>query len=251
MRSVFEEKEEGRDASLLRRISYAIAPLGVLAFWCCMVISARRYPSGYDWRYLSVSKLVYPERNPAGYLWAVAGIVLCSTCGLYWVHGLARRRNHAGTGYRPRGTRALQMGYLFMLCAVLPDWLLRIEKAHEILAALAFAGLLIGMVRLMFQTSENILLSRIRRPRSQARAYAFIVASVAVLPIVLAGLAQAYFYYVPEKFRWGGFSWSVQGWPVLLRFPFWEWITCIVLSVYMAGLSLATHGGQQTRKSGE
>ncbi|HET9390794.1 MAG TPA: hypothetical protein VFO44_14190, partial [Steroidobacteraceae bacterium] len=53
------------------------ASLGVLAFWGGMFIAERSYPSEYDWRYMTISSLVYGDRNPDGYLWARAGIVLC------------------------------------------------------------------------------------------------------------------------------------------------------------------------------
>jgi hypothetical protein len=252
MSPFFEIKKGISDKSFLRRVSCAMAILGVLAFWGGMLMAARRYPSGYDWRYMSVSKLLSPDRNPTGYLWASTGIVLCSLCGLCWAAVLAQYRTHEGAGDRPSGIRALQFGYFSMICAaVLPEWLLRVQKGHEILAILAFAGLLIGMIRLMFQTIERILRRRIRRFSGHARLYAFIVASVAVLPILLAGLAQAYFYYVPPELHGVSFSWRVRGWPVLLRFPFWEWVTCVVLSAYMVILSLATHAVYPHEKRGK
>jgi hypothetical protein len=252
MSPVFDVGKELPDTSFFRRLSCATALLGVLAFWGGMLMAARRYPAEYDWRYMPVSNLVSPGRNPAGYLWASAGIVFCGLCGLCWVAVLARRWKHEGAGDRPRGIRALQFGYFCMMCAaVLPQWLLRIQKGHELLASLAFAGLLVGMVRLMFQTIERILLRRTRRSSGRARLYAFIVAGAAVFPILLAGLAQAYFYYVPPELHWVHFSWRVRGWPVMLRFPFWEWIMCVVLSAYMVILTIATHAAYPTQKAGQ
>ncbi len=249
---VFEVKKKIQDKSFLRRATCATASAGVLAFWSGMLMAARRYPSGYDWRYMPVSNLVSPDHNPAGHLWASTGIVLCSLCGLCWAAIVVRHRTHEDAGGRPRGIRALQFGYFSMMgAAVLPTWLLRIQKGHEILAVFAFAGLLIGMVRLMFQTVERILLRRMRGLSGRARLYAFIAASVAVFPILLAGLAQAYFYYVPPELHWLSFSWRVRGWPVFLRFAFWEWVTCVVLSAYMAVLSMATYAVYPARKAGE
>jgi hypothetical protein len=165
---------------------------------------------------------------------------------LIWVAAVARRRKHTRAGDRPRGISALQFGYFCMICAaVLPKWLLRIRKGHEILAALAFAGLLIGMVRLMFQIVERILLRRMHGFSGHARVYAFVAAGTAVFPILLAGLAQAYFYYVPPDLHGGSFSWTVRGWPVLLRFPFWEWVLCAVLSAYMVILSYISDRNSQ------
>jgi len=53
-----------------QRAAYAGAAGGVLAFWCGMLIAARSYPSEYDWRYMTISSLVYAERNPNGHWWA-------------------------------------------------------------------------------------------------------------------------------------------------------------------------------------
>jgi hypothetical protein len=94
----FEVKKEGTNKSFLRWASYATALLGVLAFWGGggMLMAALRYPSEYDWRYMPVSNLLSPSRNPTGYLWASMGIVLCGLCGLCWAAVLAQRWNLEG-----------------------------------------------------------------------------------------------------------------------------------------------------------
>jgi hypothetical protein len=226
---------------ILRRASWAAAIFGVLAFWAGMMIAAQRYPSEYDWRYMPVSRLLSPVRDPDGYLWALAGIVLYSLCGLYWTALLARRWNQAGAQNRPGGIRALQFGYFFTIgAAMLPQWLLRIERGHELLTVLAFAGLCIGMVRLMFQTIEPTLMRKLRRFTGRARLLAGILAGAAVFPIVLAAMAQAYVHYALPELRWVSLSWRARGVPVYLSFAFWEWVTCFVLSAYAAILSLTT-----------
>jgi hypothetical protein len=246
----FEFKKEIPDKSFLRRISCATASLGVLAFWGGMLMAARKYPSEYDWRYMPVSNLLSLSRDPTGYLWASTGVLICSLCGLCWTAVLAQSWNHEGAGDRPSGIRALQFGYFWMICAVLlSKWLLRIQKGHEILAVLAFVGLLIGMIRLMFQTSERILRRRIHRFSGRARLYAAILASATVFPILLAGLAQAYVHYVLPELHWVSLSWRARGVPVYLSFAFWEWVTCVVLSAYMVILSLATYAVYPTREA--
>jgi hypothetical protein len=57
------------------------AALGVLAFWGGLWIAMRRYPSEFDWRYMTISSRVYPERDPDGYAWAWAGILICALGG--------------------------------------------------------------------------------------------------------------------------------------------------------------------------
>ncbi len=252
MSPAFRVKKDIPDEPFLQRASRVAAPVGVLAFWSGMLMAAGRYPSEYDWRYMPVSNLISSSRDPAGYLWAATGIVLCSICGLFWATVMAQRRNHKGAGDRPSGIRALQFGSLCMMCAaVLPQWLLPVQKGNEILAVLAFAGLCIGMVCLMFQTIKRILLRRMLGFIGQARLYAAIFASAAVLPIFLAGLAQAYVHYVLPELPWVNLSWRASGVPVYLSLALWEWITCAVLSVYMVILSLAAHVVYPTRNVGE
>ena len=248
----FEVNKDIPDKSFSRWASCAAAFLGVLAFWGGVLMAARRYPSEYDWRYMPVSNLLSPDRNPAGYLWTSTGIVLCSFCGLCWTVFWAQRWNHEGVGGRPSGIRALQFGNLCMICAVvLSQWLLRVQKGHEIISVLAFAGLCIGMIRLMFQTIERTLLRWMRRFIGHARLYAAILAGAAAFPILLAGLAQAYVHYVLPELHWVSLSWRARGVPVYLSFAFWEWITCVVLSAYMLILSLATQATCAACKTGE
>jgi hypothetical protein len=88
--------------------------LGLLAFWTGLGLAARSYPSAYDWRYLTISSLLYQDRNPEGYFWGSAEFVSCGVCGLYWV--LKGVRGHGLT------TAALAAGYGCMAsCALLPS----------------------------------------------------------------------------------------------------------------------------------
>ncbi len=59
---------------LARSILQLAAPLAVLAFWGGMTAAARAYPTGYDWRYQTISVLTYPDHDPSGYFWAWAGL---------------------------------------------------------------------------------------------------------------------------------------------------------------------------------
>ena len=248
MSPVFEK--EIQDKPFLRWVSNAAAILGVIAFWGGMLMAASRYPSEYAWRYLPVSNLVSPDRNPAGYLWASTGSVFCGICWLYWSAALARRRTQEGAGYRPGGIWALRFGNICMIgAAVLPRWLLPLQKGHEILAVLAFVCSCIGVVFLMFQTVKQTLLIRMRRSIVHEQLYAALVAGAVVLPIVLAGLSQAYVHFMLPELPWVNLSWRARGVPVYLSFAFWEWVTCVVLSAYMVILALVSHAIYPDRKS--
>jgi len=214
-----------------------MAPLGVLAFWAGLWMAARRYPSEYDWRYMSISSLAYADRNPDGYRWAWGGLMLCALGGLCWAAVLFRDGRCEG-GERPVGAWALSLGYVCMVCALLPERVLPVPKGHEILALAAFFGQCVGIVQLTFRATERRLL-RLQIHNFPPRLGAWLLSAAALLPMLLALLAPAYASYALPELRWVGLEWRARGVPVYLSFPFWEWITCGVFSMYTAALCLA------------
>jgi hypothetical protein len=133
------------------RAFYAAAPLGVLAFWCGLCIAGVRYPSEYDWRYMTISSLLYPDRNPQGYRWAWGGVALCGLGGLCWISALFWNRRLAHARNWRVGIWAMGLGYISMLCCVLlPAHFLHISRSHDILALSAFVGVCIGTVHLTY-----------------------------------------------------------------------------------------------------
>lgn len=232
--------------ALARRALCATAPLGVCAFWGGIVMAARRYPSEYDWRYMTVSDLVYADRNPAGHLWASAGIVVCGLFWLCWAALQAQRRKQGAEGMRPVGIRALQLGSICMVCcAVLPKGLLPNARGHEILALMAFFGLCLGLVHLTFKAVEKRFFRRTHRSPGGARMWALLLAGAGLSPILLAALTQAYVSYALPELPWVGLSWRARGVPEYLSFAFWEWVTSVVFSAYMAILSVSALSLQQ------
>jgi hypothetical protein len=198
----------------------ASMPLGVLIFWLGMCVAVRRFPSEYDWRYMTISMLLYPERNPAGHLWASIGLAVCGLCGLLWAVILIRD----GT----RNIGILVVGYACMVSSsLLPERLIPIPRGHEILAITAFVCICAGLVRYAFQ-----------------RGRAIIVAAIPLGPILLATITQFYLDIFRPELPWVGLVWRTRGLPLFLSFALWEWITCAVLSFYMAALGWAvTRGG--------
>jgi hypothetical protein len=222
--------------ALAPQVLRATTSLGVLAFWGGMSMAGRSYPSEYDWRYMTMSSLVYAERNPHGYWWGRGGIVLCGLAGLYWTTVVVRNGKQAGVAKRPIGIWGLGGGYLCMTCcALLPERLLPIPKGHDFLALAAFVGICIGMVHSTFKVVERS--ARVANLAGSPRLHAGILAGIALSPIVLGALAQAYISYALPGLPWVSLAWRARGVPVYLSFAFWEWVTCAVFSVYMVVLS--------------
>lgn len=218
----------------------ATAWIGVFAFWAGLWVAARKYPSEYDWRYMTISSLVYPDRNPQGFRWAWRGLILCALGGLCWTAVLLRDSRQDGRGRTSVGIWALGVGYLCMLsCAWLPAWLPRLPRGHDLLALSSFLGLCAGIVALTFRFTYRTLLHR-TEPRNHHLLYACLLAGLALSPIVLAALTQAYVSYALPDLPWVGLVWRARGAPVYLSFALWEWTTCAVFSVYTLTLCLAT-----------
>jgi hypothetical protein len=225
--------------AFLRQAVHTTAPFGVLAFWIGMATAARGYPTEYDWRYMTLSSLVYAERNPEGFLWARGGIALCGLAGLWWTARLLRSDRPAVA--RSFGMRTLGLGYLSMTCCALwPERLAAFSRAHDVLALVAFIGICIGTVLVTLQVVGQ---------GGRRRLHAAVMAGIALAPILLAAVAQAYVSRELPALPWVNLGWRARGVPVCLSFAFWEWVTCAVLSAYMTVLSLTVHAHSQPKLS--
>jgi hypothetical protein len=225
--------------TLSRQACHAAAPLGVLAFWCGLWIAEQLYPSEYDWRYMTISSLLYPERNPDGYRWAWGGVALCGLGGLCWVAALIWMRRRSNAANWPVGIWAMGLGYICMVCcALLPARFLHISRSHDILALAAFVALCIGTVHLTYCAVDQRLQRRARTFPGRPWIYAGVMAGAALFPILLVSITQAYVSRTLPQLPWVGLEWRRQGVPAYLSFAFWEWVTCVVFSVYTSALSI-------------
>jgi hypothetical protein len=225
--------------TLSRQTCHAAAPFGVLAFWCGLWIAQQLYPSEYDWRYMTISSLLYPERNPDGYRWAWGGVALCGLGGLCWVAALIWMRRRSNAANWPVGIWAMGLGYICMVCcALLPARFLHISGSHDILALAAFVALCIGTVHLTYCAVDQRLQRRARTFPGRPWIYAGVMAGAALFPILLVSITQAYVSRTLPQLPWVGLEWRRQGVPAYLSFAFWEWVTCVVFSVYTSALSI-------------
>jgi len=203
--------------------------LGLLAFWVGLAMAAQSYPSTYDWRYMTISSLLYQDRNPHGYGWGWAGLVICGICGLYWVrHGVRAGRF---------ATASLTAGYACMaLCAVLPAPLLGVSKPHDVLALVAFLAVCAGVTRLSFSALAQR--NRLAEQSGWHRLCRLAVSGLPLLPVVLAVAAQTYASHV--HLPWVSLAWRAWGVPVYWSFAFWEWLACAIYTVFVVWLAVGT-----------
>ena len=203
-------------------------PLGLIVFWCALAMAAHAYPGGYDWRYQTISVLLYPDQNPAGYRWGWAALELCGLLGIAWIADLRLRIGRVAPGAAVGVLWSLQLGFVCMCCAVLPDRLL-VPKAHEALVIAAFLAICLGMARGLFLTQYSRNESRPRRAVAPLRAW--FLAAIPFVPLLLAGLTQIYLTLERPSLPWVGPAWRTLGVPPYLSFALWEWVSCTLFSL--------------------
>jgi hypothetical protein len=218
-----------------------MTPIGLAGFWAGLWMASRRYPSEYDWRYMTISSLLYSERDPRGFLWAWSGLLLCALGGLCWTAVLFQCSSAKNPGMRAAGIWPLALGYVCMIgCAVWPGRLLDLPRGHDLLALLAFVGICVGTVRLTYLAAERRMRRRAFTSPIWARLCAGLVAGAVLLPLLLEGITQADVSRTFPHLPWVGLEWRARGVPAYLSFAFWEWSTCALLSAYTMSLSIAT-----------
>jgi hypothetical protein len=232
MRGISHRAPKWRIGALFNPVA---APLALVAFWGGMAAAAHAYRPGYDWRYQTISVLLYPDQNPHGYLWAWAGLELCGLAGIAWTAGLIRRLETAITRPLARAVRVLQLGFVCMCCAVLPDRLLPVPKGHEAFAILAFLGICIGVTCQMWviidSRDSDPCRGKLARTRSTIRRVMPLLPLLPLVPLVLAGSTQAYLALERPDLPWVSPSWRTRGVSPFLSFGLWEWISCAAFSV--------------------
>ena len=134
----------------VRRVLYAAAPLGVLAFWCGLWIANERYPTEYDWRYMTYRACFIRSVIPAD----IAGRGRRRSCGLgglcwvlalYWSRRLASARDLAGR-HLGDGTRLHLHGVLRVVARAISSF--REKSRHARVGGLH--RLCIGTVHLTY-----------------------------------------------------------------------------------------------------
>jgi hypothetical protein len=230
-----------------------LLPAGVTALWGGLLEAERHYAGEFDWRYMTVSRLLSPRDNPAGYGWAIAGIEGCGAAILLWSTLLAASRSRAGSASRPtRGLRILQWGSAGMMASgVVPLRMAGLPKLHELLTVVAFLGLCFGVTGMTHDRTRRFIAQR-RLGAWRARLVGSVASGLLAAPIALAGLAQAYIFYARPDLHWVGLAWRARGVAIYLSFAFWEWLTCALLSLYLlaCGASAARGAPEQQATTG-
>ena len=128
-----------------------LLPLILISHFGILGLAVWLYPEPYDWRYLSISKLLYPRTNPefhyvASISVAVSGVLLIPFAGY-----IRRRLRGAAPTVAVVGAVVFFGGCICLTLAGLiashpAHGTSRLPKLHEILARFSVIGIALGMV---------------------------------------------------------------------------------------------------------
>ncbi len=212
-------------------VQWVVLPLAGLIFFGGVWLAAHRFPHGYDWHYMVISRLLRPHENPYGY-WVIglgislSGLVQIPLLGFFY----ERLR-----GVSPWGAR---LGWLFMALGLVAMILMGItrsvfsDKAHGVLGWTAFIGLVLSV---MVNTGLVIKYGFSRAdPKESTVFWSWItLGALALIPMLGAGLSQLYLYLFARGLGQRPLAWRNRGVPFVFSLGFWEWATCVFLIVYL------------------
>jgi hypothetical protein len=196
---------------------------------------------------MTVSRLLSPRDNPAGYAWAIAGIEGCGAAILLWSTLLAASGSRAGSASRPSGgLRVLQWGSAGMMASgAVPLRMAGLPKLHELLTVAAFLGLWFGLVWMTLDRTRRFIVQR-RLGAWRGRLVGSVASGLLAAPIALGGFAQAYIFYARPDLHWVGLAWRARGIAIYLSFAFWEWLTCAFLTLYLLACGASAAGESES-----
>jgi len=202
-----------------------------LSFFGGVWLAAHRFPGEYNWRYMVISRLLSPDKNPHGY-WVIAvGISLSGLIQIPLPSFFCERLRSIS----PWGAR---LSWVFMVLGLAAMILMGItrsifsDKAHGVLGWTAFIGLVLSV---MVNTGLVVkqALSR-ATPKDSATRWSWISLTVlALIPMVGTSLSQLYLHFFAKGLGQTPLVWQNRRVPFVFSLAFWEWLTCVFLVAYL------------------
>jgi len=208
-------------------------PLAMIVLFGGIGLSWQFFPGGFDWRYQTLSDLVARAKNPEGFRYYCAALVLAPLL----VFPLCRYLRNAFAPTTPRTAafsfHALRTGLGMMVIVGVERLTLTtlsdvIHKGHEYLAIVAFFGLFLGVVGFWLALARSLT-----RRWNWTPLQLFVLAMISASPLLGAIISQAYLYVVPNDLGWVGPHWAALGVPLYLSFAFWEWLASLAVWLYL------------------
>jgi hypothetical protein len=229
-----------------RTLLCVVFPLIIVSYFGMLALAIVLYPGGYDWRFMSVSKLLYPRNNPQFYSIASIGIVVTGLLMIPFAGYINRRLRSAAPVIANVATVAFAGG---VVCTILAGLVSShplhgsssLPKLHEILARAAAIGIGIGI--LVFNVCAVKAYCNPATEKNPVRRSLVVSWNLLTLPAILVVVVKLVMYARIQSLNpmfqalRNSAAWHLG---------FWEWIgsTAIILFLFCSALLLPEHAGE-------
>ncbi|HVM59955.1 MAG TPA: hypothetical protein VMV72_03730 [Verrucomicrobiae bacterium] len=214
-------------------VRFILLPLIFVSYFGILALAAALYPDTYDWRYLSISKLLYPLTNPRFHYIASASV---AATGLLMAPFAGYIRRRLG-GAAPRAS-AVGAALFFggCLCLTLAGLIAshplhgtaRFPQLHNLLARISVIGIGLGIVT--FNVCATIGYCR-AAPGTALHPRRLILSwNLLTLPIILITLT---WLAIRISVNRSTPAYHTIAATALWKVGFWEWIGSIVVFAFL------------------
>jgi len=171
---------------------FVLLPLFFASYFGILAVAVFMYPDPYDWRFNSISKLLYPRNNPDFYYIASGSIALSGVLLLPFAGYIRQRlRNAAPTA----ATVAAVLFFAGCICLTLSGLIpshpahgiSRLPKLHETLARISVIGMGVGMIA--FDVCATITYFQVKPGHPLHRRSLLVSWNLLIFPAVLVTVA--------------------------------------------------------------
>ncbi|HTS19714.1 MAG TPA: hypothetical protein VMP11_19215 [Verrucomicrobiae bacterium] len=212
---------------------FVLLPLIFLSYFGMLAVAASLYPDTYDWRYLSISKLLYPLTNPqfhyiAAFSVAVTGVLLAPFAGF-----IRRRLGNTSSCSAHVGSAMFFIGCMCLTLAGLiashpQHGTPRFPQLHSTLARISVIGIGLGLVIFNVGATRGYF----RRPFGRTPRLRGLLLSWNLLtaPIVLVTMTWGVIRLLVKR---STPAYHTIAATALWKVGFWEWIGSIVVFAFL------------------
>jgi hypothetical protein len=217
---------------------FILVPLILISYFGILGLAVWLYPESYDWRYISISKLLYPRNNPEFHYIASIGVALTGVLMIPFAGYIHRRLRRTAPAVATFGTLLFFGGCICLTLAGLiashpAHGVSRLPKLHEILARISVIG--IGVGTLMFTVCATRGYFRPNTGRPPYRRGLVISWNLLTMPALLIIVAWLLIRIFLKK--------SAPAHHVIVtsaawNLGFWEWIGSVAVVAFLASAAL-------------
>jgi hypothetical protein len=210
-----------------------LLPLILASYFGILALTALLYPDRYDWRYLSISKLLYPLTNPqfhyiASFSIAVTGVLILPFAGYI-------RRRLRGTSARAATVGAIVF-FAGGMCLTLAGLIAshpahgtaRFPKLHEILARISVVSIGLGMT--VFNVCATKGFFRAAPGNALHRRGLLISWNLLTLPVILITVSWLAIRIFLKR---SAPAYHTIATSVVWKVGFWEWPGSVVVFAFL------------------